>query len=66
MERALSQSEPTEDLIHQLEDQHQHLDHQLDALEHQSSWSVDEEAEIRRIKKLKLQTKDRIVSLRDD
>ncbi len=66
MERALSQSEPTEDLIHQLEDRHQQLDTQLDSLEHQSSWSVDEEAEIRRIKKLKLQTKDQIANLRHD
>jgi hypothetical protein len=64
MEHALSQSESTDDLIHQLEDKHQRLDEQLEALEHQTSWSVDEEAEIRRIKKLKLQTKDQIENLR--
>ena len=64
MEHALSQSESTDDLIHQLETQHHQLDEQLESLEHQTSWSTDEEAEIRRLKKLKLQTKDRIATLR--
>lgn len=64
MEHALSESESAEDLIHRLEDEHHELDEKLVRLEHQTSWSVDEETEIRRLKKLKLQTKDRIANLR--
>jgi len=56
---------PAEDkeIIFRLREEHRELDAQIRALEGQSSFSVSEENEIRRLKKLKLHKKDQIFQM---
>lgn len=63
MERRESEVESKEELIARLKEEHAQLEEAIQRIEQQASWSVSDEAEIRRLKKLKLRKKDLIAQL---
>ncbi len=54
---------PSKPSIEQLLEEHRRLEERISEIEKQASFSVEDEAEIRRLKKLKLQKKDAIYAL---